>query len=214
MKVSLFGATGKTGKYLIEEGLRRGMDVTVFARPGTSFENPDVRVVRGELTDIRLLREAVRGSHAVLSALGPTSIPHPKDLPITRATEAIVSAMKQEEVRRLVAVSTGTAVDPGDGSDWKIRAPAWLIRVAMSSAYRDIIGLARLMRTSQLEWTMIRVAFLNDRPASRRLNVGLYGHTRHSMSVSRAEVAAFMFDQVSSTEFVHKAPGISTGKLR
>lgn len=40
----------------------------------------------------------------------------------------------------------------------------------MSSAYRDIVGLAKFMRASQLEWTMVRVAFLNDRPASRRLN--------------------------------------------
>lgn len=78
MKVTLFGATGKTGAYLIGEGLKRGFDITVFARSGTSFENSQVRVVRGELTDIGILREAIRGSDTVLSALGPTSLKHPK----------------------------------------------------------------------------------------------------------------------------------------
>ena len=212
MKVTLFGATGKTGKYLIDEGLRRGIDLTVVARSSTTFANPAARVVRGTLTDKDLLRESVRGADAVLSALGPTSVPHPQGLPITTASEALISAMQQEKVERLIAVSTGTAVDPGDGSDWKIRALALLIRFAMPGAYRDIIGLAEAIRASPLDWTMVRVAFLKDRPASEHLNVGLYGRSKHSLTVSREDVAAFMFDQITSREFVRKAPGVSTGQ--
>ena len=64
MKVTLFGATGKTGKYLIDEGLRRAIDLTIFVRSSTRFENTSVRIVRGNLTDVGLLREAVRGSDA------------------------------------------------------------------------------------------------------------------------------------------------------
>ena len=213
MKVTLFGATGKTGKALIEEGLKRDMDITVFARSSSPFENPKVRVIRGDLTDNHPLREAIGGSDAVLSALGPTSIQHPRGLPITRATEAIISAMKAQNVKRLIAVSTGTAVDPGDGFDWKIRAPALLIRLAMPSSYRDIIGLANVIRASELDWTMVRVAFLKDRPASRQLNVGPYGHTQHSLTVARADVALFMFDQISSRKYVHAAPGISSREI-
>jgi hypothetical protein len=40
-------------------------------------------VVHGELTDIDRLKEAIRGSSGVLYARGPTSLQHPKDLPIT-----------------------------------------------------------------------------------------------------------------------------------
>jgi putative NADH-flavin reductase len=210
MKVTLFGATGKTWKYLIDEGLRRAIDLTIFVRSSTRFENASVRIVRGNLTDVGLLREAVRGSDAVLSALGPTSLSHPKDLPITKATEAIISAMKRENVKRLIAVSTGTAIDPGDGSDWKAWAPTLLIKVAMSSSYNDIIGLASAIRASELDWTMVRAAFLKSRPASQFLNVGLYGHVKHSLTVSRADVAAFMFDQISNKVHVDAAPAIST----
>ena len=112
MKVALFGATGKTGRHPIDEALKRGFDITVFARSSRPFVDSRVRVVRGDLTDSPL-RETIRGSEAVLSALGPTALPHPKDLPITRATEAIISAMKQESVNRLIAISTGTAALPG-----------------------------------------------------------------------------------------------------
>jgi len=77
-------------------------------------------------------------------------------------------------------------------------------------SYRDIIGLARTVRASDLDWTMVRAAFLKSRPASMHLNVGNYGHTKHSMTLSREELAMFMFDQIASPEFVRKAPGLST----
>lgn len=209
MKITIFGATGKTGPYLIREGLRRGFELTVFARSTSGFENADVRVVRGELTDTTLLREAIRGSAAVLSALGPVKQPHPNGQPITEATKAIISSMENEHVSRLIAVSTGTAVDPGDGFDLKIWLPAVLIKLAMRSAYQDMVGLANAIRKSQLDWTMVRAAVLRDRPASEHLNVGLYGHTKHSLMVSREDLAKFMFDQVSNQSFIKKAPGIS-----
>lgn len=210
MKVTLFGATGKTGKYLIDEALKRGMEVTVFVRSSSSFHRANVRVVPGELTNRDALTEAIDGSDAVLSALGPTSPQHPNDMPITRATEAIISVMKQEDVSRLIAVSTGTAAAPEDEFDLRVCLPALLIRIAMPSSYQDIIGLANSIRNSQLEWTMVRVAFLSSRPASNRLNVGLYGHCKHSLTVSREDVAKFMLNQVSRREFVHQAPGISS----
>jgi putative NADH-flavin reductase len=210
MKVTLFGATGKTGHCLIKEGIRRGVDLTVFARSGSPFRDPNVRVVRGDLTDPKLLREAVLGADAVLSALGPTSLRHPNDLPITRATEAIIGAMKEQAVARLVAISTGTAPDPADIPDPKVTIPAVLIKIFMPIPYRDIIGLAAAIRRSELDWTMVRVAILKNGPALGRLNVGLYGHTKHSMTVRRADVAEFMFDQIESREFIRSAPGIST----
>ncbi|MHC2626992.1 putative NADH-flavin reductase [Bradyrhizobium huanghuaihaiense] len=210
MKVTLFGATGTTGKYLIDEALKRGIDVTVFARSSSSFENAKVKIVRGELTDNALLREAVSGSDAVVSALGPTKLRHPKDLPITRATEAIISAMKQVHVQRLIAISTGMAVDPGDRFDWKIRLPATLIKYLMRSCYNDILALAKVIRASGLDWTMVRVAFLRNDPAIGHLNVGLYGVSRHSLAVNREDLARFMFDQITERRYIHQAPGIST----
>ncbi len=210
MKVTLFGATGKTGPYLIDEALKRGFEVTVFARASTPFEDDRVRVVRGDLLDSAVLREAVRGADAVLSALGPSKTPHPKDLPITRATQAVICAMSQENVTRLIAISTGTAIDPGDGSDWKAWLPAAAIKRLVPGVYLDIVGLADAIRSSGLDWTMVRAAFLKNRPAPKSLNVGLYGRVRHSLTVSREDMAKFMFDQIKSREFVGKAPAVST----
>jgi NAD(P)H-binding len=84
-----------------------------------------------------------------------------------------------------------------------------LIKLALPSSYKDMIGLANAIRASGLDWTMVRAAVLTNRPASHRLNLGLYGHTKHSLTVSREDLAIFMLDQISNREFVNKAPGIS-----
>jgi putative NADH-flavin reductase len=210
MKITLFGATGKTGPYLIEEGLRRGFEIQVFAHSGRSFERSDVSVVRGDFADMNRMQEAIRGSTAVLSALGPTRFSHPGNLPITHATEAIITAMKRERVSRLIAVSTGSAPDPGDGFALKIWLPAFLIKLAMPAAFKDIIGLASAVRASGLSWTLVRsVGVLNNRPASGQLNIGPCGRSKHSLKLSREDLARFMFDQIADHHYSEQAPGIS-----
>lgn len=212
MKITLFGATGKTGPYLIQEGLKRGHQITVFARQQTHFYNQNVRLVRGDINNIDDLRKAIIGADAVLSALGPTKILHSKNLPITKATNNIIHVMKQEQITRFIAVSTGTAVDSEDDYDVKIRLPAAIIKYALSGVYKDIVTLAEVIRSSTLDWTMVRAGFLNNHPASGNLNVGAYGVTRHSLSLSREDLAKFMFDQINNDKFIKKAPGISSKK--
>ncbi|CAM0712219.1 NAD(P)-dependent oxidoreductase [Acinetobacter baumannii] len=209
MKLTLFGATGKTGKYLIEEALIRGFEVTVFVRTQTIFDHPHVTIIRGDINDQNMLKKAIQGTDAVLSALGPTSFHHPMNTPITKAMESIINVMKQENIQRLIAISTGTAKDPNDGFDFKIWFPALFIKFLMRNAYTDIIKLASVIRASDLNWTMVRVAFLTNQSVSTHLNIGLYGHTKHKWYISRQNVAKFILDQISKTDFIQQAPGIS-----
>lgn len=210
MKITLFGATGKTGRYLIDEGLKRGFELTVFVRSNTTFDYPNIRIVKGDLDDSTALAEAIRDADVVLSALGPTTLKHPNNKPITVAMKSIISFMKQESVARLIAISTGTAIDPEDGFDAKIWFPAKLIQLFMPNSYQDIIELAKVIRSSDLMWTMVRVAFLKNVPASKKLNIGLYGHLNHSMTIPREDVAIFMYDQILDEKYVKQAPGISS----
>ena len=59
---------------------------------------------------------------------------------------------------------------------------------------------------------MVRVALLKDWPASGRLNVGLYGRSPHSFTVTRGDLATFMFDQITDRRYVRQAPGISSAR--
>jgi putative NADH-flavin reductase len=72
MKLLVFGATGGTGKQLVQQALQQGHAVTAFARdPGKiKVTHDNLRVVRGDILQPGSVETAVAGQDAVLSALG------------------------------------------------------------------------------------------------------------------------------------------------
>jgi putative NADH-flavin reductase len=74
MKLTIFGATGRTGQHLVKQALQRAHQVTAFTRASEKLDASDenLRVVRGDVQDAASVDQAVAGADAVVSALGPT----------------------------------------------------------------------------------------------------------------------------------------------
>ena len=72
MRVLIFGATGATGRELVEQSLAQGLEVSAFVRDPArrGATRAGVRVVAGRLDDPDGLDAAVAGQDAVVSALG------------------------------------------------------------------------------------------------------------------------------------------------
>src|SRR5262244_1739639 len=107
MKLTVFGATGGTGQFLVTQALQQGHEVVAFVRdPGKlTITDARLRVVRGNVTEnASRVDEAVRGQDAVISALGRRNSFKSADL-ISRSMRAIVPAMEHQRVRRLIVVS-------------------------------------------------------------------------------------------------------------
>lgn len=106
--IALFGATGPTGRHLIEETLKRGHHLSVYTRDAgklAAFAGK-VDVVVGDLQDHDAIAECVREADAVISALGPNGFKVQGDKPVMHGLANIVAAMKQAGVRRLIQIST------------------------------------------------------------------------------------------------------------
>jgi putative NADH-flavin reductase len=86
MKLTIFGATGGTGKQLIEQALAAGNEVVAFARTpskiNTSHEH--LAIVRGELADPAAIERAIRGADAVISMLSPRPQEDLRRMPLTQ----------------------------------------------------------------------------------------------------------------------------------
>ena len=102
MKIIVFGASGNTGKQLVEQALAAGYEVVAYARNPSklNISNEHLTVIQGELSDAALIETAVKGTGAVLSALGPRG--GSKNKPLTQGMQNIIAAMKNQGVRRLV----------------------------------------------------------------------------------------------------------------
>jgi putative NADH-flavin reductase len=107
-KILVLGATGATGR------LARGYDVTVLVRSAEKASDlKETKVIVGDARDEIVLRQAVKGRDAVVSALGTPASPFREVTLLSTATRALVSAMKAEQVSRLVCI---TGIGAGDSA--------------------------------------------------------------------------------------------------
>ena len=117
MKIAIFGATGDTGKQLVEQALAAGHEVVAYVRNPSklSISHEHLTVIQGELADEALIERAVSGADAVISVLGPRG--GSKNKPITQGTQNIIATMKKQGLHRLIISSTLSAKDPNDLAD-------------------------------------------------------------------------------------------------
>ena len=76
MRLAVFGATGRTGKLLVEQALNAEYDVTAFVRPRSlgklTIKHERLTVVQGDATDAAAVERAVNGADAVVSVMNST----------------------------------------------------------------------------------------------------------------------------------------------
>ena len=208
MKLTIFGATGRTGHYLLERAIAAGHDVTVLVRNPAklSLQNARLKVMPGNLTDALQVAQAVTGAEAVISALGPAG--NAPVFEISQGTTNIIAAMQQHGVRRLV-ISAGAGVgDPNDVPKVFNRAMNVLLKLAAGNVYEDMRRTVALVRASGLDWTVVRVPMLTDDPPTGAVKVGYVGKGMGAR-ISRSDMAEFMLKQAGDKTYVCQAPAIS-----
>ena len=202
MRVAVLGATGATGRLVVDELVRRGHDVVALTRTAPAAGASSVRWVEGDARDLRAVEELVRGADAVASALGPRA----GDRTLHRQVAPhLITAMGAAGVRRFVGVS-GAGIDvPGDRKSRRDRLISALVQRFGGEAVRDKAVERELWAASDLDWTLVRPPRLVDGPASGRLEHSADRSPRRT-SLTRADLAAFVADLVERPDYVRQAP--------
>lgn len=208
MKLAIFGATGRTGQHILRQALAEGYQVIALARDPSKLtvQSERLMVVQGTLHDSACIEQVVAGADAVISALGPAS--NQPTFEISRGMQAIISAMQQHGVKRFI-ISAGAGVeDPQDSPRLFNKLMSVLLKATAKNVYEDMLKAVALVRSSGLDWTVVRVPMLTDDPKTGQVKVGMVGKGM-GPRITRADMADFMLRQVGSREYVGKAPAIS-----
>jgi putative NADH-flavin reductase len=211
MRVTVFGATGKIGRLVAEQLLAAGHEVTALVRNPAklALTHPKLTVKTGELSDTAAVRDAVSGSEAVISALGPSLKRTAQGTPLTEGTHIIVTAMRDAGVRRFIGLATPSVPSPRDRPTVKAKLLPLLAKIMFPNALTELVGMTAAVTGSDLDWTLARITNPTDRPAKGTVRAGYLGHDPVGSAMSRADIAAFLVTGLTDATYVKAAPAIS-----
>jgi len=222
--VVVLGGTGPSGQCIIEEALSQNLKVTVYARtpsklPPNITSSPSVTIVQGSLNDKEAIRTAIHGADAVFSALGPSlsvntainGLVHP-GTPIAEGYKVILEVMKEEGVKRLIALGTVSIPAEEDGRSivkWGMVTAVWAF---LHSAWKDVVAFGNAIKNSEgIDWTIARVGKLTS-GAGGKVQAGYIGKDGSGVCVARKDLAKWYLDEFEKGNWIHKMPVIySTG---
>ncbi|GAB3048788.1 NAD(P)H-binding protein [Spirosoma knui] len=208
MNVTIFGATGATGKIAIKKALEKGYRVTAYVRNRSKMDivHQRLRVIEGDLSNERAIEQALEKADAVLSFLGPKG--KVTDNTLSDGVGHIVRLMEKQQVKRLVALGTRNIEVKEDGPDFRFWLMVNLLKLVARGTYQEVINMGLHIQQSTLDWTIVRIPWLTNKPATRKLNVGYFGENQ-SLTLSREDMAHFFIDQISDRHYIQKAPALS-----
>lgn len=216
MKVLILGATGRTGKLILEEALNQGYEVRCMVRDPKKIEinNSKLKVFKGSPEIVTDLETAIKDCHGVISAL---NISRTSDFPwsklrtpptfLSSVMKNIISLSERIGIHRIVICSAW-----GVGETEK-EIPGWFRWFIKNSnigvAYKDHERQENILKTSTLDWTIIRPTGLTNFDNDKIIIESYGNEPKPKLTISRKQVARFMVDALKREELIRKAPVIS-----
>jgi uncharacterized protein YbjT (DUF2867 family) len=203
MQILVLGASGHLGQAVVARLVGDGHPVRAFMRrPPAASPAPGVDVYLGDALDSRAVAGAAVGQDAVVNAIGSGSLR--ANTLESDTTAAVVEVLQRTGPRRYVGMSAGMVAPVGFVFDHVIRP------LVFGNLYREHREVERLIRRSDLDWTIVRPPRLTNGPA-RGYVVATDARPqrpfgRHgAFGLSRADVAAFIADELVENKYVHRA---------
>ena len=201
MHLVVLGATGRTGRLVVDQALAAGHTVTALVRSPEKLTtgNSNLRVVAGQPTDKAAVARALEGADALISTLGG------KGSVIADSTRAIVAAAHAAGVRRVVVLSSWFV--ERDRMDAVTRL---LTGLAMGAMIKDKSAGEQVLRRSDLDWTIVYPSILTDGPALGSAAALPEGAERKmTQRISRADVAAWLLEAATTDQYSRRTVGIT-----
>ncbi len=205
MNITIFGASGLTGHELVYQALQQGHHVKAFVRNPSKLQvkHDNFLLFKGEILDYSAVVTAIKGQDAVFCALG-ASTPLKQDPVIIEGVINIIGSMEQLSVQRFIYLSFLGVKESRENLGFFVN---WIVAPLLRNVIADHEKKEKIIKQSQLNWTIIRPPRLTNGPYK---GIYLFGEQVRPKSlilkISRADLADFMLRQLKDNSFIKKAP--------
>ncbi|MET0165933.1 MAG: SDR family oxidoreductase [Vicinamibacterales bacterium] len=207
--ILVIGASRGIGLETVKALLRAGHSVRALARSASNIPIHDANLdnVSGDALDRDTIRNALQDVDVVIQTLGvdfaPRLIFEGTSL-FSQSTRILVDAMKAAGVKRLVSVTgLGAGDSRGHGG---LLYDAVVFPLLLKRIYDDKNVQEWIIRSSGLDWTIVRPGLLTNSPATGRYRVLTESKDWQFGAISRTDVADFLVRQVDDRALIGTTP--------
>lgn len=204
--VAVIGGTGKSGKYLTKELIRRDIQFKILLRNPENFQfnSPNIEVVKGDVRNFSSVRSLISGCVAVISTLGQ---PKGESSIFSDATRNVMRSMNELGVRRYI-LTTGLNVDSEfDRKSPKTKLATEWMKANYPETTFDKQEEYNLLAQSNIDWTLVRLPLIEQTDSENEISISL--EDCPGDKISAADLARFLVDQLSDKTFIRKSPFLS-----
>ena len=213
MKITILGSTGFVGKVLIKKAIAAGYQVKTLARNPEKLEEikDKIEIIKGSVFESSSIEAAIEGAEVVLSTIGPPQRNPVDPVQYEKAMKNIVSAMDKYGIKRYIHIG-GAGHAGGENEKWTLNRR--FLRLFLNLFGKQILVAKRMewevLKTSDLDWTLVRPPRIANEVASGDISAN--EKNLESLKVSVEDLTDFILEQITSKEWIRKAPLVSSRK--
>jgi putative NADH-flavin reductase len=205
-KVAVLGGSGRTGKYLVNQLLKKGFSIKLLLRDPESFtiKSSQIEIIQGDAVDLNSIKLLLKDCQAVLSTVGQR-----KEEPLVASltTSNILKVMKGYEIERYILLAGLNVDTPFDKKSPKtIMATDWM-KTNFPIIQEDRQKAYDLLVESDVSWTQVRVPFIEFTDQSLEISVSLEDCLGDKITAN--DIANFMISEMLESNYSRKSPFIS-----
>jgi putative NADH-flavin reductase len=213
MKIVVLGANGAVGQLAIADLLKANHEVKALVRNASTMPTKHSRltVEQGDPTNASNVESLLPGQDAVLSTLGVRR--NKRTTLRTDVARNLVAAMKKHGVRKLVWLD-GAGV--GSSKEFVQRHSFLFGRIVMplflNHMYADAAVADALIEKSECDWVIVRPMSFTNGAKTGNISVvtDMSQNVKLRLRIARADVAAFLVEQLIKDDYVGQMPIIYT----
>ncbi len=200
MKIVLFGASGKTGRIVLDLALNAGHEVTAVVRDASKItaEHKNLTVKTANLFDENSVVEVSNGAQLAISCLGGDA--NNKSTLLSDMIKIIVPAIKQAGVKEIFHISSAGIHDEMPGIIAKL-----FVNLFFKNAIADHKIAANIIINSGLDYLILRPLSLIDGEMTKNFRTSDVSVPSGGKNISRQDVAYFLTQAIGKAEFKNKS---------
>jgi len=196
-KIIVFGATGGTGKLVVEQALEAGYQVTVVVRntDAVAARHKNLEIIKGDVFQPITFENTMNVKDAVVSCLGthkrgPTTV-------YSKGVNNIIMAMQKAGANRIICISAAAVIVPPKSSFILKFVVKNILQRIFKYMYADMLLMEKLLAESELNWTVIRAPRLTNAKGKGKYRTDINDYLRNPSNISRADLADYIVNHLT-----------------